>query len=482
MIFRTLTLCLAFGLGAAPILRCAEPAGLHPLREGTELFVDNVKIAAQSGVRLHLHAAEKLAAPVIVGDRAWEGDRVYIYGTTLRDPDTGLFRMWYGSSAGGVLYATSLDGIAWTKPPLDVFPYHGQPTNLVWRNSAGPAVLYDVLEPDPLKRYKALIALSRVQRKEGGFRGLYSADGIHWHEYPQYPVLPFGTEMGNLIRDPATHKYIAYIRPYWVSLHPKRVEEKRLGAVTTSDDFLHWTPLRVELTPDALDDRWVTNPDQRTEFYAMNGFPYGQSYLGVVPRFMIQRLIPKPGKEQSSVDGPLEGQLIVSRNGLDWHRLPDRTPVIPSGTTFDRSIMNIATAPLVVRDQIYFYYTGINTTHGGPLPPKKIAVCLARWRLDGFASLDAGPSGGTIETTILTGPGALEVNAEAAGGEVRVAVLDASARPLPGYAAEDCVPLQGDGVHQRVRWAGHAQPPSAAGYRLRFVLRNASLYSYTICR
>jgi len=459
---------------------CLALAGLHPLREGTELFVDNVNVARQSGLTFHLHAANKPAAPVIVGDRPWESDRVYIYGTTIQDPTTGIFKMWYGSSTGGVLYATSADGLTWTKPLLDVFTYQGQPTNEVWRKSGGATVLYDVLEPDPLKRYKALIALSRAQRKDGGFRGLYSADGIHWQNYPQYPLIPFGTEMGNLIRDPATHKYFAYVRPYWVALHPKSVRQKRIGAITTSDDFLHWTPLQVTLTPDAVDDQWVTNPDQRTEFYAMNGFPYGRSYLGVVPRFMIQRLILKPQKDQSSVDGPLEGQLIVSRDGYDWHRLPDRTPVIPSGTTFDHSIMNIAAAPLVVGDQIYFYYTGINTTHGGPTPPKRIAVCLGRWRLDGFASLDAGAAGGFVETTPIERTGTLEVNAAAAGGEVRIAVEDAAGNPLAGYAAADCVPLRGDEVRQRVRWAEHRELPAAGAYRLRFEVRGAELFSYTI--
>ena len=473
-------LCLAIGLMVFPALQ-AQPAGaLRPLRDGTELLVDEVNIARQSGLVLRLHAADKLASPVVVADRPWEGDRVYIYGATLQDPDTGLFKMWYGSTTGGLLYATSTDGLSWNKPALDVFPYQGQPTNLVWRNSAGGTVLYDVLEPDPAQRYKALIALSRAQRKEGGFRGLYSADGIHWHNYPQYPLIPFGTEMGNLIRDPATHKYIAYVRPYWVALHPKSVLQKRIGAVTTSDDFLHWTPLRVTLTPDAVDDQWVADPDQRTEFYAMNGFPYGQSYLGVVPRFMIRRLIPKPQKDQSSVDGPLEGQLIVSRDGLDWHRLPDRTPVIPSGTTFDQSIMNLAAAPLVVGDRIYFYYTGINTTHGGPTPPKRIAVCLARWRLDGFASRDAGAAGGYLETTPIKRTGTLEVNAEAAKGEVRVGVEDALGNPLTGYGADDCVPLRGDETHQRVRWTRHPELPSAVPFGLRFEVRRASLYSYTI--
>jgi hypothetical protein len=384
--------------------------------------------------------------------------------------------MWYGSSQGGVLYATSGDGLHWTKPDLDVVADHGRPTNLVWTGSAGASVLDDATDPDPSHRYKMIIALSRAQRKEGGFRGLYSADGIHWHEYPQYPLIPFGTEMGDLVRDPATGRYFAYVRPFWVAAHPRSDRQKRIGAVTTSADFLHWTPLQITLTPDAIDDAWVAGPDQRTEFYAMNGFPYGRSYLGVEPRFLIQRLIAHPARDQSGVDGPLEGQLIVSRDGIAWHRLADRSPVIPSGRDFDRSIMNVATAPVVTADAVWLYYTGINTTHGGPVPPKRIAVCLARWRLDGLVSLDAGAAEGFAETVpIADRTGTLEVNADEQGGSLRVEVLAADGRPLPGYGGA----LSGAGLRQAVRWSGRSTLPPPP-YRLRFVARHAALYSYTI--
>jgi len=37
------------------------------------------------------------------------------------DPAARLFKMWYmGGYSHNTCYATSTDGIAWTKPPLDV--------------------------------------------------------------------------------------------------------------------------------------------------------------------------------------------------------------------------------------------------------------------------------------------------------------------------------------------------------------------------
>lgn len=448
-------------------------AELRPLRDGTELFVDDHEIARQTGVVRRIHPARKLPQPVVVADRPWErGSGVRIYGTTHHDARTGEFRMWYSQ-----MYATSRDGVNWSKPELDVERFQGQRTNLVLPKGGG-AIVVDEIDPDPARRYKALCAESI---KVGGFSGYYSADGIHWTRYGNDRLIAVGSELGHLMRDPRTRKYFAYLRPYPPRHFPKSVNEKRLGAVVTSDDFVHWTELRVVLTPDAADDAWVERPEQRTEFYAMNGFAYGRSYLGVIPVFRITRILESNHPGQSRYDGPMEGQLVTSRDGLAWERMAVRDPVIPGGADFDRSVMNVAVAPLVVGDEVWHYYTAINDTHGAPQPPKRITVALARWRLDGWVSLDAGSAGGVVETKpIADRTGGLELNVNAAGGRVRVEVLDAGGRVLPGYASVDSVPVMMDAVRQPVRWARQDRLPAAMPFRLRFHLQNASLYSYTI--
>jgi len=458
----------------------AAPAVLRPLREGTELFVDEAKISRREKLTRTLHAAQKLAQPVIVPDQPWEEGRIYIYGTTYVDPATGTYHMWY-AAPGRMLYATSPDGLRWTKPELDGAAWEGRKTNIVFAESYGGVVLVDETEPDAARRFKALVA---APIRVGGFSGHYSADGIHWTRYGDDRILTVGSEIGHLIRDPATKKYFAYIRPYPPKHFPKNVNQKRLGAVVTSDDFVNWSEMKVVLTPDAVDDAWVTKPEQRTEFYAMNGFAYGQSYLGVIPLFRITGIHDQMTKEQSRYDGPMEGQLITSRDGLDWQRMKERNPVIPSGPTFDQSIMNVAVAPIIVGDEVWHYYTGINTTHGGPMPPKRISVCLAKWRLDGFASLDAGADEGSVETVTLpaTASGALEVNASAGGGSLAVEVLDANGAVLPGYSARDFVRINSDSIRHVAKWRERALLPSGQPYRLRFVLRQASLYSYTVKR
>ncbi len=450
------------------------------MRDGTELFVDDVNVAKKVNVVRRVHAATKRDAPVMVSDKPWErGGGPRIYGAVHYDPKTSEFRMWYSKQ-----YATSTDGIHWTKPALSVVVSKGLATNFVLPKSGG-AVIVDEIEPDASKRYKALLA---EPREPGGFSAYYSADGIHWLRYGNDRVMTVGSEIGHVMRDPATKKYFAYIRPYGPKHYPTSVNQKRLGAVTTSDDFVHWSEMKVVLVPDAIDDAWVTKPEQRTEFYAMNGFAYGRSYLGIIPVFRVERIREKIGLGESKFDGPMEGQLITSRDGLSWSRMHEREPVIPRGTGFDQSIMNVAMSPIIVGDEIWEYYTAINTTHGGTIPPKRISIGLAKWRLDGFVSLDADAEQGFVETVVLSARNeddrhaALEVNARADGGHVVVEVIDETGNVVSGYSADDFEPIVTDNVRHRAQWRDRKTLPTGQPIRLRFVLRNASLFSYTLVR
>ena len=66
----------------------------------TQLFVDDAIVSTKRGVVRTLHPAKKLEQPVIVPDRPWEGNRIYIYGTVHYDADAQQFRMWYLTRLG----------------------------------------------------------------------------------------------------------------------------------------------------------------------------------------------------------------------------------------------------------------------------------------------------------------------------------------------------------------------------------------------
>jgi hypothetical protein len=93
----------------------------------------------------------------------------------------------------------------------------------------------------------------------------------------------------------------------------------------------------------------------------------------------------------------------------------------------------------------------------------------------------ASYDGGTLTTTpFQVDGGTLRLNVKADYGRVLVEVLDERGAPLPGYAREDCDPVEVDGVDVPVTWRERATLAGAAGrpVKLRFHLANARLYAY----
>ena len=104
----------------------------------------------------------------------------------------------------------------------------------------------------------------------------------------------------------------------------------------------------------------------------------------------------------------------------------------------------------------------------------------ATWQRDRFVAL-AAPGEGIIVTKPLllpAGAGALELNADAAGGQLRVELCRPDGRVLDGYARADCLPLQTDDLHWQVRWKNQ-QPTIEGAVQIRFFLNRSKLYSFT---
>jgi hypothetical protein len=474
---------LASGLSrfaaAAP---AAEPS--------TRLFVDDRFVTRKKGVRRVVRSATKPDAPVITGERPWEGVRVYHAGSVIRDPATRRFRMWYMSRLDSghshqipaltgrlpdlMLYAESEDGLKWRKPELGLIEFDGsRRNNIVACSTHSPGVL----------QTGAGFRMAAWNWTRNGYYGGSSADGLSW-KFPDgviYQPQNQTLEIITISQEPRTKKYFAFIR-LWKEVRGYR---RRILGMTSSDDFSTWEQPREILAPDEEDDRWVKNPEERTEFYGMAGFPYADQFLGFVPLFRVHRYQRRGSPEASLVadqspwDGPIEAQLVHSRDGRTWSRCEDRSPVIPRSAagSFDAGcILHVGNPPLVVGDEVWVYYSAINTTHGGSPVEKRITVGRASWPIDRFVALAAEHSG-VVETMPPRGRH-LSVNVDASRGQVQVEVLGADGAALPGYARADSTPISGDTLRAPVGWRGRQELPAVDGLRLRFWLDTASLYAY----
>jgi hypothetical protein len=451
-----------------------------------QLFVDDYLVASKSGVIRSYHAFERYAQnPVLVPTRPYEGSIAYVYGTVLPGEGGAGYRMWYQSYAGGygyrILYATSPDGIQWTKPDLGLVNENGSTqNNILFRRTSEdhtPQVIHTPWEPNPQRRYKLInydYGRTPPDHTTSGYWGSYSSDGIHWtwSGEPDNPVLPDPGDVGQFNWDAHADWYIGYPKKFTTV----RGFYRRCVGFSATSAFEAWPTSRMILTPDEFDDRWVTQTGQRTEFYGLSAFAYESMYIGFLWVFQIT---------DGNNDGPIFVELVSSHDGVNWVREEEpRPPILGLGApdSWEDGMVFTSNHPLVEGDTIKLWYGGFSSTHSQPGVPETAAIGLATLRKDGFASLDAGASPGAVTTKKLVGTqGPLRVNYsyKAVGGSLRVEVLDADGLVIPGYGRGDCDVLQGDSVDQQVTWGPLSELPAAAsGICLRFVMQNASVYSF----
>lgn len=455
-----------------------------------QLFIDDHLVASRKNVVRRYHAFKKHPGnPLIVVDKPWEKWVVKV-SRVLPEEDGSGFRMYYGCWSeppegakkgwgSFACYATSKDGLKWEKPNLGLYEYKGSKDNNILPNS--PAhVMFTPWEKDPAKRYQGVGG-------GGGYHAFSSPDGIHWKRESQEPIIS-GGDTSHFYWDPHTKLFRCTVKGGSNDRVGGDVGGLRRRCVGYSEttDLMKFPPLRMIMAPDDIDDLWCKQDTvQRTHFYACHILPYETIYIGLLQIYRAE-------EPEGYFHGPLWLELVSSRDGTQWNRaeadLAVRSPTTLQETSrppllnigkyrdFDDGMV-IAPMPVLVDDELWLYYTGYDEEHD--LLPYYSAIGLAKLRKDGFVSLDADALTGEVVTTRFEGVGGvLQVNCEARGGSLRVEMLDAAGRVVPGYEADACEPLTGNGVRQAVSWRARKELPTGGAVRFRFVLDRARLYSF----
>jgi len=370
--------------------RATVLSSVEPMRLGThrQLFVDDYLIEEQHAIRRHIHQAVKYAGnPVVRGENPWDGGRAYVYGSVEKHPESGKLRLWYMSAykpthtdwkvAINQCLAESHDGIRWSYPNLGLIPYDGpdgsKDNNMVFStntHSGYDECLTPIRDPssaDPQKRYRSLFWASH-----NGYRGTYSAwspDGVKWFS-SETPSFTDTGDAGSIMYDSIQNRWIFLARP---------LDNQLSRAVSFSEDFETWTPLKVIFQADK---------SKREDFYNMAGFCYEGLYLGLVVIMWEE-----PGRYA------LEPHLVMSRDGQDWQWLDRQNAFIPHGPRGSWEEFNTQMAagpPVRVGNQLYFYYSGRTYPHGPyyarnqteiipeQLVESDVNVGLATLRVDGL--------------------------------------------------------------------------------------------------
>ncbi len=456
---------------------------LHSVKsEVSQLFVDDEMILKMNNVVRKVHPATKLEYPVLEADTPWEqGEiydgkkdrRIYIYGTVLHDKSQGNFKMWYNRLRNNY-YATSDDGINWQRPNLNLL---GKNNMINLFDFHSPSFIFDEKESNPAKRYKA------IGSTREGYKAAYSADGLNWTLYPKNPILK-SSDTITFIQDPENGEYLAFHK---INNDP-RVKGRQVF-LSVSKDMQNWTaPVPVMVT-DEIDHMEAQKLEGGThsEFYNMSAFPYSNQWLGFVTHFRRtgepKMKIFDGGHRQSFAEGPIDIQLVHSRDGRKWNRCSDRSPVIPLGPShYDSgSILGLCNSPIIVDDEIWVYYTAMTTSHGGALPEKEMSIARATWRLDGLVSMRAHDDMGTIETVSFIPDGKrLYVNANVKQGQLMVEVLDSNKNVIPGYDKNTNLIEYVDSIKLPIKWNNSDMLPRQKPISLKFYLKKGDLFSYSI--
>jgi len=448
-----------------------HPPAVIPIDVGRQLFVDDFLIE-QTTLRRTFHLATYHPDnPVLKPDRPWEQEA----GPTAMpfsdgvwyDPAERIFQMWYMAGyVRGTAYATSSDGIHWDKPSLDVQPGTNF-VHLVSRDSG--TVWMDLDEKDPQRRYKLFIF--PIPGDTGALSIYFSPDGIHWGDR----VVRSGP-----CGDRTTVFYNPFRRVWVYGVRAGLGDVARIRRYREHPDVVAgatWEAGRPALWvgTDRLDP---PRADLKTpcELYNLDAVAYESLLLGL---FSVWRGQPRDRPK------PNEVCLGFSRDGFHWSR-PDRRAFLPvsehQGDWNWGNVQSTGGGCLIVGDQLHFYVSG----RAGIPGSSNSGVCstgLATLRRDGFASMDADATGGTLTTRLVTFKGKYPfVNLDAPQGELWVEILDEDGDPIPPFTRDNCIPIRGDHTLAPVHWSGAEDISAVAGknVRLRFHLTSSRLYAFWI--
>jgi hypothetical protein len=140
--------------------------------------------------------------------------------------------------------------------------------------------------------------------------------------------------------------------------------------------------------------------------------------------------------------------------------------------------MNIVTH----NDEHLIYYLATNERWGARKWDARVG--LAKLRLDGFFYLQAKDEPGTVVTRPFRLEGqTLEVNVDAAVGTLKVELLDAAGKPIPGFSGDAATTHRGcDDLRLQPKWKGQTDLSSLRGrtVRLRFTMEDARLHAFQV--
>lgn len=359
---------------------------------------------------------------------------------------SGVYKMWYNgrgvSDIGDEFccYATSSDGITWTRPNLGMVSYDGNTNNniILGKTTWGCSVLYDESQTAD-KRY-IMVGSNRVGEAAGGLHIYKSADGITFNFIQELNLAGAVYSEGYDIIKRPDGKYIAYYN------RDHATNMRAMGAwVSDSADIEStWT------------DQGIIIPTTITtsQKYGIKTFLLDGVYYGFVGNY-------------NSTSGKIYLDFYSSRNGLAWTLKKSSWITLGKATTWEDEILIAGKDVIKIDNEWRFYYNGIDEGHSDSFPwDSRIGIATIGYKR--IANIEGI---GNFITTAFTPTDKLYINADLTHGTLQVELLlAADDSVISGYSQNDMDTLGAvDTYSKEVTWGGNSIPTDTS-LKIKFYL------------
>ena len=461
-----------------------KQSNITPQRREKYLVLDSRIIESTKNAKLTLGEVRKEKSnPLFVEDSPWEPRYDNMYPNVIYDEEENLYKCWYcpfvvdqrttetvpekrnpsltpymnARPAGreeAMLYATSVDGINWTKPNLGIVNFNGNSNNnIVSRGLSGAGVIKDELEKLPGRRYKAFYC------SNSGYKMRYSSDGLNWGDEVSLPGVGESDCHANMIWSPELKKYVGILRHY----DPIPVTGNRKIARTESIDSVTWKKSEtiIEGTPqDQLHDMVI--------------FRDGGVYLGLLGCMNY------PSKEtRNGVRQHIE--LAWSPDSYKWHRINPGTPFISNSKSNNNEYGKMPydwgcvfpSAPVFRDDEVRIYY-GASDWYFFDWRKGGLALAtLDKNRWAGYEAVDDDDTA-VVTTTPLKLDNHIHITADVGkGGLIVVNVLDQKGEILVSSQG-----IKNSCTEFKLNFGPQYNNIKGGKCRIQFIINRAKIYSF----
>lgn len=461
--------------------------------QGSIPFTENLRIKMRQPVKYPKN-------PVVPRGPAGSPDSwaVQFYGSVVRD--NGKFRMWYvaagddrldrsgpRSAPWRVAYAESTDGVTWIKPKLGLVEYMGSKDNNLVNVDPSPLGILNVKvlhepEADPAERYKMTAHVWFEKGAKGARFGtlalFVSSDGLDWKSVNG--VKPVEAE---LVREdmvlPWAHYEPAGGLYKWDGLYYTSGQNAYAAALPyhgrvvrsfISGDFKNWEPASaVGFVRTAQHELLGAGKSRDGE----------QTHEGISVWNRKNVLLGVYGIWHGDLEWKgvtIDLGFVVSTDGVNFREPAHDWRFIRIGNDkeWDQGGLLQGQGFENVGDQTYVYY-GAWDPRGWEGSPPRGGVGIVTLPRDRFGDLivakdsigmgeyqvpEMAASFVTADVSLKSkSPQSFYVNAEGLGPQagLKVELLGADLRPLPGYSGSDAAMVRESGFQTPVSWKGKTQ-------------------------